>query len=337
MNSLTTEARLLRVISVLAERAGNPYHDADGKFTAATRHAEADHRLLAKELGSRRSIAIYRRLDMHHSRVHKAGEAWAILKHCLRRTGLLSAYKAGELTGQQALDLLESLREYGRSWLRHEAEVFARRHLDYAGPTRAFEPYGPTEATKAFAAHVGRFFRRAKTFVRELVVAGAMAVLGPAPLTGEDLDAAEAQAQRQEQFFDLFQADVVKAPPIISPETTTEQVVYPPRMTPGEFIARTEQYGNSVYSSGQEVARARYIQGKVFDQERGYHVGADEPCPTCVERVNLGWQPIGTLRPIGDSECRCHCHCHLAYRLSSVPDVHYLLGKGGPMRAPKEA
>lgn len=275
-----------------------------------------------------------RRADMHHSRVHKAGEASAILRHCLRRTGLLKAYRAGELTGEQALDLLESLREYGRSWLRHEAERFARDYLDYA-PSRAFVPYGASAATQAFAANVSRFFGRAKAFVRELVVAGAMAVLGPAPLTGEDLHNAELEAQKQAQFFDRFEAEVIQAPPAIKPETTAVVDVLPPRMTPGEFVARSEQYGNSVYTSGQEVARAHYIQGKVFDQERGYHRLdlSDQPCPTCVERIDLGWQPIGTLRPIGDSECRCNCHCFLVMRLG--PDgPPYVLGRKGPLRIP---
>lgn len=60
------------------------------------------------------------------------------------------------------------------------------------------------------------------------------------------------------------------------------------------------------------------------------HEGTDEPCPTCIERLALNWQPIGTLRPIGDSECRHQCHCHFRFR-KGTDGREYIIGKGGPI------
>lgn len=58
-------------------------------------------------------------------RTHKASSAEAILRHCLRSTGCTAAWKADEMTGDEAMVLLEATRAYGRAWLRHEAsQVF---------------------------------------------------------------------------------------------------------------------------------------------------------------------------------------------------------------------
>ena len=59
---------------------------------------------------------------------------------------------------------------------------------------------------------------------------------------------------------------------------------------------------------------AHYVPSVGMVEERRVHVGHDEPCPDCVAGMGAGWQPIGTLPPIFDSECRHRCHCHFEYR-----------------------
>lgn len=173
-------------------------------------------------------------------RVHKAGSAEAILRHCLKARGWTKLYRRGELTGEQHLELLHDVRNYGRAWLRHEAEMFVRHYLsgdvhadgarsarggvadrDFAerlqqagGVQRSDEdvrrPHGRGTLAvsralgKGIASHFSRFFGRAKQFVRELIVAGMAALTGPAPLTGEELEGAEKEAVRQDRFFDEF-------------------------------------------------------------------------------------------------------------------------------------
>lgn len=266
-------------------------------------------------------------------RIHKAGSAESILRHCLRTKGWTRQYKRGELTGQQHLDLLEEVRVYARAWLRHEAETFARHYLgtrDDQGriQVRAWEwVEGPDnyliqQAKPGFFSNLGRFFRRVKQFVRESIVAGAMAVLGPAPLTGEELDEAEKQAQRQEQFFDRFH-DEIKAKGAPAPRPTPDPTkplvidVVPPPMTPGEFVARVEMYGNASWQATINAARnAATKSPEVFDRERRVHKKSEEShryCKTCIEQSRLGWQPLGTLKEIGDSECMGMCDCYFEW------------------------
>jgi hypothetical protein len=52
-----------------------------------------------------------------------------------------------------------------------------------------------------------------------------------------------------------------------------------------------------------------------FDEERRMLRPADH-CPTCLAQAALGWQPIGTLKRIGDSECLWNCQCYFTYRRS---------------------
>lgn len=57
-----------------------------------------------------------------------------------------------------------------------------------------------------------------------------------------------------------------------------------------------------------DVAKA---QGKT--EERRV-LGAAEHCADCIVEAAKGWQPIGTLRRIGDSKCKTNCHCRFEYR-----------------------
>lgn len=268
-----------------------------------------------------------RRLPPH--KIHKAGSAESILRHCLRANGWTSAYKRGELTQAQHRDLLEAIRQYGRAWLRHESEQFVsvelgRTCLSEQGMVlgsgvkdldvhRAF--FHPED--KGFFANLGRFFRRTKQFIRELIVAGVQAILGPAPLTGEDLDAAEREAQRQEQFFDRFHDEIKqsgKPQPRPEPIPGMEEPLEPPGMTPGQFTARVEKYADSAWQAPQRINRDKATQQGIFKLERRIlGVPKTEHCSDCPPLAELGWQPIGTLPAIGESECGPLCLCHFEY------------------------
>lgn len=267
-----------------------------------------------------------RRFSVH--RIHKASSAESILKQCLRVTGHLKEWRRDTLSACHVLELIETIRTYGREWLRHDAEQFARHYLK---TSRAL--------SSTLAGHFRRFFGRTKQFVRELITAGSMALLGPAPLTGEDLDEIEKNVQVQHQFFDKFHDEIIQggepAPkPIIQPDQVTIPIA--PPMSPDQFIARVEQYGNSGFTASQEIARARAIRERIFTEERRVHAGTDQPCDTCQSQLELNWQPIGTLLPIGASECRCHCHCSYRYRRPG-DDREYIVpsrGKALPAMMP---
>ncbi len=242
---------------------------------------------------------------MDSGRTHKASSAESILRHCLRQRGWTSAWKHGRLTGRQQLALLEDIRQYARAWLRHEAE-------------NLFDHYGqPTQRglASSVASGVSRFFRRARQFVHETIVAGALAFSGPKELTADDFHAIDHQARVQAEYMDRFERDVqARTPPeIASPIGQT--VILPQVMSAPQFVARAEQYGDAPWGAAQTVQREKIIRGKVYIEEKRVHgLMIDDMCPTCMHAVAKGWQPIGTLPAIGDSECLGNCHCSFRYR-----------------------
>lgn len=149
-------------------------------------------------------------------------------------------------------------------------------------------------------------------------MAGVLALLGPAPLTGEELDAAEREAQKQEQFFDKFLGEV------LAPN---------PTMTPAQFVARVEKYADSTWQSSQRINRAAAIgQGIAKRERRVLGDPKTQHCEDCPPLAEMGWQPIGTLPDIGDTECGPLCLCHFEYE--DAAGKTFFQGKKGIVPSP---
>jgi hypothetical protein len=301
--------------------------------------------------------SLSRRFATH--RTHKASSAESILRACLKARGWTKQYGRGELTGEQHLDLLSDVREYGRAWLHHEAEGLFRQYGNGNGAATAATDTGrsahglggvaelhggsgvrggndPDDRLVALGAdspglpapslsralsatlryHVGRFFDRARLFIRDLIVAGAMALGGPEPLSTSDLQEAERQVAVQHQYLDRFHAEAIVVPPVEIGEPSGVALHQP--MTAAEFAARAELYGNSAWTAASAVHRQSVIQSGRFTEERRYHqrpASQDHPCGTCKAESDKGWVPVGMLRTIGDSECLGNmCDCFFVYR-----------------------
>ncbi len=279
------------------------------------------------------------------SKTHKASSAEAMLRHVLRQRGWTKLYGEDRLTGKQHINLLDDVRQYGRMHMRHEAEtLFDQYGVEIDGDlnrsllgdrdsrgihdrTHSRDPLASTVAgalgqgiTRGIAARasgaISRFFGRAKLFIRELIVAGAMALKGNEPLTNAELYALDRQTRKQYEYLDKFEREVVSNPPReIADLSSVIIVAGPPPMTPGQFIARAESYGNSVWevqNVGREVAR----RSEVFSAERRVHAKppGHHECRTCIEQSARGWQPVGTLLEIGDSECMGNCDCYFLWQ-----------------------
>lgn len=80
----------------------------------------------------------------------------------------------------------------------------------------------------------------------------------------------------------------------------------------GKFRQRVKLYVNSARGVFHETRRkAERVRG--MTEERNVLTG-DEHCPGCLDAAAAGWQPIGTLPPIGTRTCLSHCRCHWAFR-----------------------
>lgn len=214
-----------------------------------------------------------------------------LLKLALRRAGLTRPFRDRTITQDERFRVLHELREIGRAWLRREAR---RTQLEIED----IEAKAIFEASKEKARG---FFSKARRFVRNLIVAGALALGMPEPINQADAQAIDEQRAIQEQYLDDFEADVIQGHTVLAPW-------------------RAAQYGASVWSTSQTIRRRR-AQSQGLPYERRVHMGEDDPCPVCVEQVDMGWQVIGTLADIGASFCRCNCHCRFLYGNDPEADV----------------
>ena len=242
--------------------------------------------------------------QLSSGRTHKASSAEDILRHVLRLLGWTAAYRRGELTERRRIKLLDAVRQYGREWLRHEAEQLFRVH-------------GTERSLASAAKHaVGRFFDRARGFVRELIVAGSMAINGPEPLDDHDLAEADRAAVVQSMYLERFAAEVeLNTPPELAVPTAPPA---PNALSAPQIIDRAEKYAGSVWGDAINARRQKVIRSGRYSQERRVHarpMGQHDACTTCLGESDKGWVPIGRLLPIGDSECLgIRCDCYFEFR-----------------------
>lgn len=146
-----------------------------------------------------------------------------------------------------------------------------------------------------------------------------MALKGPEPLTAAETTAVDGQALVQAFYLEKFRNEVIANPPreLIDPADiqTHTTVVQPPPMTPGQFVARAEKYANAAHQAPQRVVRESVITTGVMKLERRVLGNPrTEHCHDCPPIAAMGWQPLGSLPHIGDSECNGRCLCHFEYR-----------------------
>lgn len=80
----------------------------------------------------------------------------------------------------------------------------------------------------------------------------------------------------------------------------------------GTAGARAAMYVQAARSTHREAQRRLAAQRAVGEERRV--LGAADHCKTCLAQARLGWQDFGTLKRIGDSECRTNCRCHFEFR-----------------------
>ena len=80
----------------------------------------------------------------------------------------------------------------------------------------------------------------------------------------------------------------------------------------GRLLVRMEMYKRAEWGTFEAVLqRLALMSGKT--EERRV-LGVADHCDDCLSAAGQGWQPIGTLPPIGNSQCKTNCHCTFDYR-----------------------
>lgn len=80
----------------------------------------------------------------------------------------------------------------------------------------------------------------------------------------------------------------------------------------GSLVARVGLYAQAARGSFEKVAKRAAINSGYQEERRV--LGASDHCKTCVEEARKSWQKIGSLRAIGDSECKSNCRCAFQYK-----------------------
>ena len=83
---------------------------------------------------------------------------------------------------------------------------------------------------------------------------------------------------------------------------------------------RSAQYGQSGWISYTEsIAQREKYAG--MQQERSFLEPRADHCEECFQEAGKGWQPIGSLVPVGDRTCRANDQCELEYRDAPSADA----------------
>jgi hypothetical protein len=84
------------------------------------------------------------------------------------------------------------------------------------------------------------------------------------------------------------------------------------QMMDGTLAVRASLYALAATGTNREMER-RQARLRGEQQERN-QLGAADHCPGCLDQTARGWQPIGSLMPVGSRSCLARCHCSMTYR-----------------------
>ena len=124
---------------------------------------------------------------------------------------------------------------------------------------------------------------------------------------------AGAKLKSEYAYLEKFAQDIAsgkQAVFTIDPETGE-------RIPSGRFMARASMYAESGHGT-LEASRRRSAIDEGAKWERRVLDDA-ENCDDCIGYALEGWQPIGTLPEIGDSQCASNCRCSFEYSDGDKP------------------
>jgi hypothetical protein len=132
--------------------------------------------------------------------------------------------------------------------------------------------------------------------VRDAHATAAVAAAGP---DGVDPGALSEVVADQLRYLDDFAADVASG----------EQPL------DGRLLARAEMYAQAANATYEETRRGVKVAEGLRWERRVLGRGS-EHCDDCKELAARGWQPVGTLPPVGSTRCIVNCTCRFQYSSS---------------------
>ena len=133
----------------------------------------------------------------------------------------------------------------------------------------------------------------------ELRTAMILAKGGEEFVTQADWGFVGSQVKKQYEYLDKFTADIF---------------ANPLKYSTGQLNARAKLYSQIGYDALAEDLARESLKAGFTEERRVLGPVKTEHRPGCVDLRDKGWQPIGSLPPIGDAACYSNCRCTFQYR-----------------------
>jgi hypothetical protein len=88
------------------------------------------------------------------------------------------------------------------------------------------------------------------------------------------------------------------------------------RLTRRAIKARVALYGSATWQIAMNAVRSTAIRSGEFTEEARVLGRGEDHCQPCIDWSldRVGWQPLGSLPPLGESDCLMNCRCHWRFR-----------------------
>lgn len=166
-----------------------------------------------------------------------------------------------------------------------------------------------TEQFRSRALTLGEWETRMRVELKALHLAAARAAKGGrAQMTAADYGRVGQALRTQYRYLRRFADEVQSGKQLPDGSMASRALLYPE-------AARSVSYQSTL---AREMRRRGYDQERnVLDREAAHCQGPGS-CPDITKR---GWQPIGTLPPLGTRPCMVKDKCHVQYRNSRTGEV----------------
>jgi len=208
-------------------------------------------------------------------------DARKMLAVAARKAGV--TLHAGPLTDDEGHKVLEALIDLAQFKLKADA----------AALMAALTPE-PKSLVADAVAKVKAWKDATAKFLRKLFLAGALALADP--LGAPEITAVNVAHQGQVQFLDQRAAAIIDGSQPLD----------------GTLPARAAQYGSAAWGIAEDTKRVRMAAMGMLWEYSELELEAHH-CDECLTENERGWQPIGTLVPIGERECKSGCRCWFRY------------------------
>jgi len=161
---------------------------------------------------------------------------------------------------------------------------------------RPFEPESEKSLLKGAADLIVDWKRKLGKSIRQLFLAGALALGGGETLTPEDVGDVDRAVVEQAKFLNGF-----------------AQAVQDERQgLDGSLPNRESLYAAAGWGAAWKVEAGRAMrEGKLIEQ---WMLGtAEHHCPDCPALAEMGPVPLGTLPAISSTVCNVNCRCYIIY------------------------